>query len=222
MPPALPPPHREASKAVPTGRVVYLVRHGQSVWNHAQRSRNLHALVSQVDHPLTDAGCRQARALSDELLAALARAAAGDASAPAGGRRTLAALAEVEAVWTSPLCRAVQTALLGLAPVLSQDGVKHAPPLVLKPLLREKKNFGGLDTIGARRGLACVGRALGAFGQAASASELSAMRGVALEAGEAERKWWTSTVESRRAVRLRIRQLLAELEASDARSIALV
>jgi hypothetical protein len=52
-------------------KTVFLVRHGQSRWNEAQRARRLDAMVA-FDHPLTRAGAHQAAALRDRWHAAAA------------------------------------------------------------------------------------------------------------------------------------------------------
>jgi len=146
---------------------VYLIRHGQSRWNEAQKKRDVVGLVRRIDHQLTEAGVRQARALSTELASS---SKAGEA-APLD-RDGLAAVLAADAVWCSPLSRALQAALLGMGPVLSRKGPTPAPPLVLKPVLREKKIFGGLDTLGSRRGHGCVERAIASFGRAATPAEV--------------------------------------------------
>lgn len=199
-------------------RVVYLVRHGQSRWNEAQKRRDVVGLVRRVDHQLTGLGVRQARALSSHL-SDLSGSAAPSSSKDNG----LGGMLGVDAVWCSPLSRAVQTALLGLTPVLLRKSPTDSPAtLVLKPVLREKKNLGGLDTIGSRRGQACVDRALRSFGRSVTHAELAGMRRVEVDTSEAERRWWNTGVETRRAVRRRIRRLLAKIQASPHQSIVLV
>ena len=65
-------------------------------------------------------------------------------------------MSKAGAFWASPLTRALQTALVALAPILGQPGKQ----LEIKMNAREKKNFGGLDTIGRVTGHACYQRAL--------------------------------------------------------------
>jgi hypothetical protein len=54
-------------------KTLFLVRHGQSRWNEAQRNRRIDAMVA-FDHPLTRAGAHQAAALRDRWAAASAAA----------------------------------------------------------------------------------------------------------------------------------------------------
>ncbi len=74
--------------------IVYLARHGESDWNAANRFQG------HADRPLTPEGSRQAEALADEL----------------------AAVADLRAIYSSPLRRALDTAVavgarVGIAPV---------------------------------------------------------------------------------------------------------
>lgn len=113
-------------------RTVFIVRHGESVWNKAQSDHDLVAMAGDTDHPLNEAG----RAQSETLLDALR----------AGGPQAEEMLA-AELVQCSPLTRAVQTCLIGLQPMLLQDGQPPAP-VGLNPNLREKRNLGGKDSSG--------------------------------------------------------------------------
>eukprot|EP00967_Tisochrysis_lutea_P146926 scaffold278232_cov31-Tisochrysis_lutea.AAC.1 len=195
--------------------VVYLIRHGQSRWNEAQKRRDYIGLIRRIDHQLTHIGVKQARALYTQF----AEGAKVGEGSPSSERVGLDMLLDVDAIWSSPLSRALQTALLGMHPVLLRDS---GPPLVLKPALREKKNLGGLDTIGARRGHGCVDRALRSFGPAITPEELHAMRNIKVDHAEAERRWWNNGMETGQDVRKRIRRLLSEIAESSHGSIVLV
>ena len=67
-------------------KTVFLVRHGQSRWNEAQRNRRLDALVA-FDHPLTRLGAEQALRLREqwrtECAADVTAAALAQAGPPA-------------------------------------------------------------------------------------------------------------------------------------------
>lgn len=70
-PPIAEPPSLHPLRLLPfvpallvTRKTVFLLRHGQSRWNEAQRSRRLDALVA-FDHPLTRLGAEQAIALRE-------------------------------------------------------------------------------------------------------------------------------------------------------------
>jgi hypothetical protein len=119
----------------PERRVLFLVRHGESQWNRAVATKDVAALMA-LDHPLTPTGVQQAQALARQwreardALAAEDAADAADAAAagpksqngPAGAaggaaamfserrRRAeyLRAFLAAEAVYSSPLTRALQ------------------------------------------------------------------------------------------------------------------
>ena len=130
---------RESALSVPKRKSVYIVRHGESVWNKAQKDVNVAAMLSDVDHPLNEAGREQAERLRD----AIEQAAAG--SGPAADEAK--ALQGAAVIMASPLTRAVQTCLIGLQPVLLPAG-GAARPVLLNPNMREKRNFGGKDSSG--------------------------------------------------------------------------
>jgi hypothetical protein len=68
------------SAASHSEKTLFLVRHGQSRWNEAQKNRRLDVMAA-FDHPLTRAGAHQAAALRDRWTAA-ASALAADAPPP--------------------------------------------------------------------------------------------------------------------------------------------
>jgi broad specificity phosphatase PhoE len=187
-------------------KTVLFIRHAESAWNRAIRRRDALALGAALDAPLTPDGYAQARALQCALRAAVQ---GGDAS---GTSAVLRSLAAVDAIWASPLARALQTALVGLLPVYEGEECRVA--LQLKPVARERKTF-GWDTIGGARGERCRSRACAKLARLAPAAptceELAAMRAVACDAREASRSWWTRTWESRARTRRRAHQLVAAL-----------
>ncbi|KAJ8606491.1 hypothetical protein CTAYLR_005901 [Chrysophaeum taylorii] len=84
-------------------KTVFLIRHGESEWNVAQRQFDVVGMFGQFDHGLTNRGARQAEALRRRVR---------------GANKTDAARLEFEGatrVYCSPLTRAVQTALIALA-----------------------------------------------------------------------------------------------------------
>ena len=138
---------------------------------------------------------------------------------PINELEALAPISGAQVVWVSPLTRALQTALVGLQPLLTRRDAAP-PPIRLKPAAREKKNLGGRDTTGAARGKACGERALAELARLRlpdferdAVTPLDAVV-TRIDYSEAERRWWTATVESKRSVRRRVQQLLSELAAS--------
>lgn len=71
------------------------------------------------------------------------------------------ALLDVQAVWSSPLTRALQTAIVGLAPIFLPHGCcATLRPLTLRANAREHQKLGAFDCLGVSTGEACVGRAM--------------------------------------------------------------
>jgi len=132
-------------------------------------------------------------------------------------------LSQAEAFWASPLTRALQTAIVGLAPILSQPGKK----LEVKPNAREKKNFGGLDSIGRVTGQACYQRALQelkALDQdgGPTPAELSEVQNLSVDPTEVEDEWWNEGAEDDFSLTSRLDELLHQAEHSAAETIVLV
>ena len=75
-------------------------------------------------------------------------------------------------------------------------------PLELKPNAREKKNFGGRDTIGMATGVECGKRAISQLAMiGAKENDLEALKRFPLEVTEVEQQWWVTGVESKEQVR---------------------
>lgn len=197
---------RVAPEAAPPRKTVYLVRHGESVWNAAQASKDVVAMLSAVDHPLNDTGRSQAESLARHL-------AAGGSEAEEVLKATL--------VVCSPLTRAIQTCLVGLAPLLAREG--GARSVQLNPNAREKRNFGGKDSSGKH-----VGDAITAdlersmyelYPAAGKAEELLRPR---FDLELVQTQWWLGQKEEEAHVVARTDELLAQLRYCEATSIVLV
>ena len=98
--------------------------------------------------------------------------------------------------------------------------------LILKPVVREKKSL-AWDSAGAARGDDCRMRACRKLARLPASTkpsdgELAAMREVACDASETERRWWTRTFESRAAARRRGHDLLHALSASPHATVVVV
>jgi broad specificity phosphatase PhoE len=235
-----------------SSKTVFLLRHGQSRWNEAQRSRRLDAMVA-FDHPLTRAGAEQAIALRERWrcdTAAKAKPvqfaqpeakAAGsvlerDAADAVEELFQLARLsdstkpdadAELDAwhaEWlasdflaTSPLTRALQTALLALQghPAADRQGI------MLLRNAREVKGVGSLDSIGRAVGPECLVRAQRSlleelpeslFGD----SVATACAASKISYNDAVSEWWTAAddVDNEADVSERVSDLLCSLQYS--------
>jgi broad specificity phosphatase PhoE len=73
-----------------------------------------------VDHPLNEKGYRQSCELREAIQAA--RDGVGGFSSSPSEAATLRALLAAQAIWSSPLTRAIQTAIVGLHPLLQKSG----------------------------------------------------------------------------------------------------
>ncbi|CAK0846031.1 unnamed protein product [Prorocentrum cordatum] len=125
------------SRSVLHHRRVFLVRHGESVWNKAQGSLDLQTMASAVDHPLSEEGRVQAEALGERL------AAAAKQRDPNG-----MAMLRPDVVYVSPLTRAFQTAAIALGPLLAGRAKAEGQQaeFVVMANAREKQTLGGFDT----------------------------------------------------------------------------
>lgn len=179
---------------------VFFVRHGESMWNRAQKERNVGVLLGQVDHPLTLLGWQQCIDLEAKL-------AAADNHLEAGGDM-MSKLLAAEVVLASPLTRAVQTALIGIRPLLKRTGV-----LRLCRNAREKRNLGGRDNTGTARGAEEIfARARKSLSEAgAPESDLSEYFSVRIDATESQNRWWSDKRESNAEAHQRIDDFLRQL-----------
>jgi len=195
----------------PRRKVVYLIRHGESLWNEAQADKDVYGMLSDVDHPLTAEGRAQAEALAAQLSAAAGATPGGDS------------LLESTQVLCSPLTRAVQTCLIGLAPLLAGEGPR-VRVVTLDPNLREKRNAMGKDSSGKwvggklQAGVRTTLRALydDAPERAAPLCE------VRLDLEMVQAKWWLGSRETEASVDARIEELGARLCYSPHNVIAVV
>ena len=204
-------------EATPPRKTLYLIRHGESVWNAAQANNDVVGMLSAVDHPLNENGRTQAEGLAERI-------AQGGADADEFLRAQL--------VVCSPLTRAIQTCLVGVAPLLGTHGAGGGGPrghVLLNPNAREKRNFGGKDSSGQWFGKAIVD------GIAASMRTLYPSAADADADSRAERllqvdfdlelvqsQWWLGSKEAEEQVIERTAELLAQLRYCESTSIAVV
>ena len=133
---------RHSRHGVERTLTLFLVRHAESKWNEAQHHKSLRGLMA-FDHPLTMDGIRQSCALARRWETAQ-RATMGSWEAPTDAqdkqaRERLQRFLEASRVFSSPLTRAMQTAMLSL-------GDHRATPLrncpCVKPyIIRNNKEF---------------------------------------------------------------------------------
>ena len=234
----------------PSVRRVLFVRHAESSWNRAKRRRDPILASRSVDAPLTNVGYQQARLLQEALRSTIAARSDGGDEAQSAGQSAeaqsasdavLHQMGSAGQIWASPLTRSLQTALVGLLPLYesssarqgevseaeaSEEGAMAPVTLILKPVVREKKSL-AWDSAGAARGDDCRMRACRKLARLPASTkpsdgELAAMREVACDASETERRWWTRTFESRAAARRRGHDLLHALSASPHATVVVV
>lgn len=106
---------------------VYLVRHAESLWNKAQRNKDIVGLLKTVDHELTRDGVEQALALAEKI----------ELAKNAPEQDTDLATADFLAarvVYSSPLARALQTTMAGLYPHPMFAGSPSSPETPASPI----------------------------------------------------------------------------------------
>lgn len=192
------------TRAVHAGRrTVYFVRHGESVWNAAQSNANLHEMARTLDHPLSLKGHKQAEALREKVEHGLR---AGDMYAQQ--------LSEPGVLYVSPLCRAMQTAIIGLGPFQAEAGGE----LVLMAAAREKQNLGGLDSMSNKRGTEILHNTLEELTKAYKTSgeglkEAIDMFGkLRFDVHEAEEQWWCEGAsDSAEQLHARLQDFMAQI-----------
>ena len=218
---ALPPlPDAAPTPLPPAARRcrVFFVRHGESRWNAAKRGHNVYKMVREHDHPLNEQGYRQALELQRAICHAMATPRSGSLS-------TAQQMAEATALWASPLTRAVQTALVALVPLLKLPN----RTLELKLNVREKKNFGGLDSIGRVCGAECYLRALSELRSldendgGPSEEDVEKLSGLQVDPMEVMEEWWNSDgAEDSKSLEERLSEFVHQLEHCDAERIIVV
>jgi len=123
-------------------------------------------------------------------------------------------------VLCSPLTRAVQTATVGLRPLLAPQSTSPAPrrePLRLRLAadIRERRNLGGLDTVGTCPGQSVPGRVQRCLEKAVGADLASEYYGIidAIDYDDVEEQWWDARPESPAAVEQRMGSFVGLLRA---------
>lgn len=178
-------------------KTVYVVRHGESQWNVAQKERDPVGMFGKFDHALTAKGVGQAESLRGRIRVA-----------PRQGEERLDFDAAT-AIYCSPLVRAVQTALVALA---AHPTLRHQS-IVLVPECRELTYpVGGFDSIKGHTGGALSHQVLRRARKVVDGRSLLPIeRGVArLDASELVKTHWYG-FESRKDASNRLRTFMDRL-----------
>ena len=212
----------------PKRKFVFFVRHGQSVWNAAKKEKHYVSMLKQTDHPLTQEGKIQAELMAqaiDEVKDEIDqwRSGHGDAKATNARMRLLSEFLNAEAVISSPLCRAVQTAVIGLSthPNIRTGGTK----VQLRSDVREKRNFGGRDTTSKSQGKHIVERVIrkcAKLYKSVKGDPRSQRIKNMIDIGDAWDTWWNTEAETKKDLATRIRRLSLHLKNIPAQRIVLV
>jgi len=190
---------------------VFLIRHGESRWNAAKKKKRYDKMLKEQDHPLNEIGYQQALELQDAIRNAMVL---GHADTKKLNPQAAAAkqLVDCEAFWTSPLTRALQTALVVLEPLLQG---RH---LELKANVRERKNWGGLDSIGRVTGVMCHQRALEELREldehegGPDKADVEKFAKLQVDPLEVQEEWWCDGVESDKDMEKRLLEFLDQIQ----------
>lgn len=211
-------PLPRAPSGIGQRKKVFFIRHGESKWNAAKRGHNVYKMVREHDHPLNEQGYCQALSLQQAIRSALG------GSETSNGPSSLQQMAQAGALWASPLTRAMQTAIVALEPILTSTG----GVLELKLNVREKKNFGGLDSIGRVCGNECYTRALAelrsldASEGGPSEADMSRVSDLRVDPVEVMEEWWSEGAEDSKSLGERMHELIYQLEHASADVIIVV
>jgi broad specificity phosphatase PhoE len=146
---------------------------------------------------------------------------------PTGGLAAgsaLEALATADAVWCSPLTRALQTCLVGLKPLLLGRGLA----VQLRKNAREPQHLTDLNSRGVEMGAAAMLRRATdklreVMGERADSPELADLEGAPVESVEVEERWWDeSASETGAQLALRLDELMRQIQYAPYEKIVLV
>jgi len=185
---------------------VFFIRHAESKWNQAQANRDIVGMVKQRDHPLNRTGIQQALKMSNYC---------NTKETPTN--EVERSFLEADEIITSPLCRALQTALVGLYahPCTQKKGMK------LMGNVREIQNLGGIDSMGMVFGSASITRAYDSLRQelAEGSTDDENFMLVSIQLirnqidhFDTESEWWQYRKESKKHYVDRIRELIFSIQ----------
>ena len=134
-------------------------------------------------------------------------------------------LAGADAVWSSPLTRALQTCLVGLRPLLLARGLSAQ----LRKNAREPQHMTDLNSRGVAIGAAAMMRRASeklrevAGAARADSAELAELEGLPVDSVEVEEQWWDEgSSESSAQLQRRLHELTRQVQYSQSERIVLV
>ena len=220
----------------------YLIRHGESKWNEGEKNKDVIEMLG-VDHALNETGIQQAMSFNKKWKDFLERVD-GDSN---HGRfqddeearqqtehencsdsiALQRAFLKAERVISSPLTRAIETALLTCQDHRALDPVRGGQKLLLFRNLREKKNGKmSLDTVGKAMGTEIVQRVrkelLLAGGISPEMVDLALSPEININ--DCDSMWWTSAThgDSKYQIKMRFNELWGTLKYIKETSVILV
>jgi len=196
-----------------TEKRVFLIRHGESKWNKAMRQKNVVKLAA-FDYPLTKRGIGESKDLNRRWHAAIKeppKRPSDTMSCPSFSslKEDFQAFLDAEAVFSSPLTRAVETCLIALQghPVLEKTPVK------LLKCAREVRGLCGLDTVGTSWGDDIKVHVLEQLASAMGHDEANTLVGE-VDPYSCRGEWWTTVSDTPEDVDLRVAELVHTLMAA--------
>jgi len=131
-------------------------------------------------------------------------------------------LLQVGAIWSSPLARCVQTAMVALQPLTANGAVS----VELKPMARERRELTNLHTsIGNSFGEHIRTRCLAKSREVSKSDEeslLAELEKVPITTSEVESQWWSTNPEPEKDFQARMQELLTQVQYAPHDSILLV
>jgi broad specificity phosphatase PhoE len=181
-------------------KTIFLIRHGESKWNISQSENNLKGMVRQYDHELTETGLQQASLFNQRWKFALTTSHESDIE-------DYQSFVNASVIYSSPLTRATQTALLtceGHEAFKSPNG-----KLTLLSSLREVKNFGSFDTVGRYSGEEISKHVHEMLKRDLGEERCQEVLKPTIDFNDAQEQWWTAleVQESKSDVNLRLKEL---------------
>jgi len=190
-------------KPPPRHKTVFFVRHGESVWNEAQRDYDLRTMLRHTDHGLNQTGLMQALALQHKIkLASDADSVMKMKMVAPTVRHSkfLSAFLNSESLFSSPLTRALQTAIVALAHHPHATRCKNPNVLTLLAAAREKRNLGGRDSQGQATGQEIIRRARAELERLFEGTPRgvipSEIKKIGVNVNDCTSVWWNTSPES--------------------------
>eukprot|EP00013_Stygamoeba_regulata_P027698 CAMPEP_0177658384 /NCGR_PEP_ID=MMETSP0447-20121125/16772_1 /TAXON_ID=0 /ORGANISM="Stygamoeba regulata, Strain BSH-02190019" /LENGTH=557 /DNA_ID=CAMNT_0019162967 /DNA_START=76 /DNA_END=1749 /DNA_ORIENTATION=+ len=198
----------QAVPCQPLRKTVFFIRHGESKWNKAQEDRDLKTMSTMTDHPLNEVGIQQAKTLQEKVAQCIRE------PSQYGENSSERLFIDATQAFCSPLTRAIETCLIGTAPVLAKLG-----KLTLLANAREKRNFGGKDSSGDVKGADILTKVKESLAEFLGEEDATKLTSVDIDLSEVQSRWWTDSAENGDEMESRISEFLNVLQFSPHRVI---